>query len=177
MVSEENHMEAATEGESDDGDSDNESDEEETVSVGGVLYQVGKKRKRDNGPLYNGDTITMGQEITVADLKWKRIPDLPEDVRTEPHLPTTFKTNLFNHATRECDVFEALLPLSKDVLLQIFRENSEELNDGRTYQMWMIEATIAIVLGGAQFKEGTDLWATKNMWLMPPLILKAFVSR
>ncbi len=94
MVSEENHMEAAPEGESDDeddttedleypesvvedhedaapynedgeegdptsvdvDDSDNESDEEETVSVGGVMYEVGKKRKRDNEPLYNGDT-------------------------------------------------------------------------------------------------------------------------
>ncbi len=111
-------------------DSDNENDEEETVSVEGVLSQVGNKRKRDYEPIHNGDTIAMGQETTIAGLEWKRIPDLLEDVRTEPHLPTTFRTNLFNDATRVCDVFEALLPLSKDVQLQIVRENSEELNDG-----------------------------------------------
>jgi hypothetical protein len=32
--------------------------------------------------------------------------------------------------------------------------------------MWMIGATLTIIFGGAQFKEVTDLWATKQVRLM-----------
>jgi hypothetical protein len=95
-------------------DSDSESEGEGTVTVGGVLYQVGKKRKLEHEPPFNSDTIGMGESITIADLTWTRIEGLPEDVRTEPHLPTTFKTNLFNDQTREIDAYqnraEALTP-------------------------------------------------------------------
>ena len=80
----------------------------------------------------------MGKSVTIADLTWTRIEGLPEDSRTEPHQPTTFKTNLFHDGTREIDVFEALMPLSKEALLKIVRENAEEINDAHKYELWMI---------------------------------------
>ena len=107
--------------------------------MGGVVYPVGTKRKRENGEaLYNTDTIAVGGSVTIADLTWTRIEGLPEDSRTEPHQPTTFKTNLFHDGTREIDVFEALMPLSKEALLKIVRENAEEINDAHKYELWMI---------------------------------------
>jgi hypothetical protein len=49
----------------------------------------------------------MDEVVEIGDLQWKRVKDLPEDVRTEPHMPTTFiSTNLFHDETREVEVFE-----------------------------------------------------------------------
>jgi hypothetical protein len=159
-------------------ESDNESEEDdETIVVAGVHYQVSAKRKRGNDITGDGETIQMGEAVVVGDLRWKRIEGLVEDARTEPHLPTTFKTNLFHDETREVDVFEALMPISKENLLKIVRENSEELNDGRTWIMWMIDAALTIIFGGAQFKDGTDLWATNNNGLMPPPDFGKHLSR
>ncbi len=79
-----------------------ESDEDdETIIVGGVHYQVTAKKKQGNDVLPStGDGILeMGEVVEIGDLKWKRIEGLPEDVRTEPHLPTTFKTDLFHDET------------------------------------------------------------------------------
>jgi hypothetical protein len=112
-------------------ESDNESEEDdETIVVGGVHYHVSAKRKRGNDTLGDGDSIQMGEVVVVGDLRWKRIDGLPEDVRTEPHLPTTFKTNICHDETREFDVFEALMPVSKNELLRIVRQNSEDLYEG-----------------------------------------------
>jgi hypothetical protein len=87
-------------------ETDDDSEDDETVTVGGVVYPVGNKRKRENDEaLFNSDTIAMGGSVKIADLTWTRIEGLPEDSRTEPHLPTTFKTNLFHDGTREIDVF------------------------------------------------------------------------
>ena len=163
--------------EEEDTDNDSDEDDEETISVGGIHYNVKAKRKRGNDDLHVGDSIEMGEVVAVGDLRWKRVEGLPEDVRTEPHLPTTFKTNLFHDETREVDVFEALMPVSKEELLEIVRENSEELNDSRSWYMWMIEAALTIIFGGSQFKEGTDLWATQNLGLMPPPDFGRHLSR
>ena len=163
--------------EEEDTDNDSDEDDEETISVGGVHYNVKAKRKRGNDDLHVGESIEMGEVVAVGDLRWKRVEGLPEDVRTEPHLPTTFKTNLFHDETREVDVFEALMPVSKEELLEIVRENSEELNDSRSWYMWMIEAALTIIFGGSQFKEGTDLWATQNLGLMPPPDFGRHLSR
>ena len=54
---------------------------------------------------------------------------------------------------------------------------NEEEGEDHKYELWMIDATLAIVLGGAQFKEGTDLWATKTMGLMPPPDFGKHLSR
>ncbi len=61
-------------------------------------------------------------------IKWKRIEGLPEDTRTEPHFDSYFKINMFHNMTKEVDVFNALLPLSKEALLEVVRENAQESN-------------------------------------------------
>jgi hypothetical protein len=43
--------------------------------------------------------------------------------------------------------------------------------------MWMIDAALTIIFGGAQFKDGTDLWATNNHGLMPPPDFGKHLSR
>ncbi len=145
--------------------------------MGGVHYNVQAKRRRGHEDQQDGESIAMGEVVQVGDLRWRRVEGLPEDVRAEPHLPTTFKTNLFHDETREVDVFEALMPVSKEELLEIVRENSEELNDKRSRFMRQIEAAMTIIFGGAQFKEGTDLWATQNLGLMPPPDFGRHLSR
>jgi hypothetical protein len=37
----------------------------------------------------------------------------------------------------------------------------------RIWEPWHVDAALAIIFGGAQFKEGTDLWSTKRVGMMP----------
>jgi hypothetical protein len=47
------------------------------------------------------------------------------------------------------------------------RDNADEDGDGRPWLPWHIDATLAIIFGGAQFIEGTDLWSTKRVGMLP----------
>jgi hypothetical protein len=112
------------------------SDEDEMVTVGGVHYAVSasKRRRGENNAARQAgiggvEPIAMGERVTASGLiKWKRIEGLPEDTRTELHFDSYFKTNMFHDMTREVDVFNALLPLSKEALLEVVRKNAEESN-------------------------------------------------
>jgi hypothetical protein len=99
--------------------------EDVTVTIGGVAYPLGKKRKGDKEKESRADPkpIAMGEIVVANSARWKRIEGLPEDRRQGPHFNTHFKTNLFNDHTKELDVFEALrvMPISKDELLEIVR--------------------------------------------------------
>ena len=92
--------------------------DDETVNVGGVWYTIGAKRKRT---VVDGDVegIEMGQIAHVGEYRWKRVQEITEDSRKEPHFETTFKANMFHSDATEVDVFWALMPLSKDSLLNI----------------------------------------------------------
>ena len=149
-------------------DSDDDKDDADTVNVGGVLYEVGKRKRDADTVTETGGELEVGGTVTAGNLTWERIEGLNKDCRTEPHFDTTFKTHLFNEDTKEVDVFLALMPLSKNTLLTLVRENAENDNANRVWSMWHIEAALAIIFGGAQFKEGTDLWATQRVGLMPP---------
>ncbi len=74
-------------------------------------------------------------------------------------------------------MFNALLPMSKDNLLKIVRENAEEENDRRHYFLWHIDCTMALIFGGAQFKAETDLWSTERKGMMPPPDFGRVLSR
>jgi hypothetical protein len=113
--------------------------------------------------------LKVGDTVTVGTMTWERIEGLAEDARTVPHFDTAFKNNLFNDETREVDVFRALLPIPKSKLLKIVRDNAEEETNRLTqWSGWHIDADLSIIFGGAQFKEGTDLWATQSVGLIPP---------
>ena len=159
-------------------DSDSDSDEEEGVRVGGVTHQVGK-RKRNEEPVrqVEGTDLKVGDTVEVGSMTWERIEGLDKDSRTVPHFDTKFKSHLFNDETTEADVFRALMPISKTGLLKIVRQNAEDDNDRRPWLGWHIDAALAIIFGGAQFKEGTDLWATQRVGLMPAPDFGRFLSK
>jgi hypothetical protein len=150
-----------------DSDEDDE-DKDETVTVGGLHYNISAKRKRETVDTGQESDINMGETVTVGEYTWRRVEGIEEDSRTEPHFDTTFKTKLFNNeAATGVEIFRALMPMSKSALLNIVRDNAEEENDKRVWLGWHIDAAIAIIFGGAQFKEETDLWATQRVGIMP----------
>ncbi len=161
-------------------ESDKSSGEEEDVVVGGVHYQVGK-RKRNGADVVaavedaNGTDLKIGDTVQVGNMTWKRIEGLEEDARRVPHFDTTFKTNLFHEGTVEADVSMALLPLSKTQLLAIVRQNVGDCKYRKNWVEWHIDAALAIIFGGAQFKEGTELWATR--WVDAASRLRSFLSQ
>jgi hypothetical protein len=61
------------------------------------------------------------------------------------------------------------MPLDRQTLLNIIRDNADEDGsaDKRIWEKWHVDAALAIIFGGAQFREGTDLWATKKVGMMP----------
>jgi hypothetical protein len=94
----------------------------------------------------------MGGVGCAGEFTWRRIEGIEEDDRKENHFDTTFKTNLFNNEATEVDIFRALMPLSRSTLLTIVRDNADDENDKRVLLGWHIDAAIAILFGGAQFK-------------------------
>ena len=131
-------------------------------------YSLGSKRKREDKWDETAKEIAMVEVVTAGDLNWERVGVIVDDSRQAPHFDTTFRTNLFHNEATEADIFRAFMPLSRATLLNIVRENADEDGDKRIWLGWHIDATLAIIFGGAQFKEGTDLWATKRVGMMPP---------
>jgi hypothetical protein len=131
------------------------------------LYTIGAKRQKTM--VLDGDVegIEMGQITHAGEYRWKRVQDITEDSRQEPHFETTFKANMFHTDATEVDVFWALMPLSKDSLLNIIRDNADVDGDKRLWEKWHVDAALAIIFGGGQFKAGTDLWSTKRVGMMP----------
>ena len=159
-------------------DSDSDNEDEAEVSVGGVRYQVGKRKRKEDGDTEESTTdLKVGDTVEVGSMTWERIEGLDTDSRTVPHFDTKFKSHLFNDETTEADVFWAFMPISKTGLLKIVRQNAEDDNDRRPWVGWHIDAALAIIFGGAQFKEGTDLWATQRVGLMPPPDFGRFLSK
>ena len=157
----------------DDGNVELQSDEDdnpradETVSLGGVNYPIFAKRKRANDWQGSEEEVLMGDIVKAGEYTWERIEGIENDCREEPHFDTTFKTNLFGNDATEVDIFWAFMPLQRHTLLEIVRVNACEDGDKRIWLPWHIDATIALIFGGAQFKEGTDLWSTKRMGMLP----------
>ena len=159
-------------------DSDKDSDEEEGVRVGEVTHMVGKRKRNSEAHVqYAGTDLKVGEKVLVGNMTWERIEGLDKDARTVPHFDTKFKTHLFNEETTEVDLFWALMSVSKTRLLKIVRQNAEDDNDGRPWVGWHVDAALSIIFGGAQFKAGTDLWATQRVGLMPPPDFGRFCRR
>ena len=138
---------------------------------GGVLYNINAKAKRRQVTVNDGTEkdVKVGEIVTAGDYRWERINELTEDQREEPHFETTFKCNMFHSEATEVEVFRAFMPLDRQTLLNIIRDNADEDGsaDKRIWEKWHVDAALAIIFGGAQFREGTDLWATKKVGMMP----------
>jgi hypothetical protein len=119
----------------------NDSEEDDIVRVGGGgEYPITAKRRRtgqqDVTTVAVGATpIMVGEECVAGFVRWKRIEGLTEDTRTEHHFDTDFQTKMFHDMTREVDVFNAVLPVGREELLDIVRKNAEDENDRGTYCM------------------------------------------
>ena len=177
----EQEQEQDTTMDSDDTDQ-NDSEDDDVVRVGGVEYPITAKRRRTGAQevttvAVGATPILMGEECVAGLIRWKRIEGLTEDTRTEHHFDTYFKTNMFHDMTREVDVFNALLPVGREELLEIVRKNAEDDNDRGTYCMWHIDVVISMIFGGAQFKSETELWATETKGLMPAPDFGRLMSR
>jgi hypothetical protein len=130
------------------------------------LYNISAKRRRVTGGDVAGEGIEMGKTVTAGEYRWERVENITEDYRVEPHFETSFKANTFHSDATEVEVFRALMPLDRQTLLDIIRDNADEDGDKRLWDKWHVDAALAIIFGGAQFKEGTNLWSTKRVGMM-----------
>jgi hypothetical protein len=97
-------------------------------------------------PMKLGDQVEI--HALVHGLTWEMVEDLTTDSRNKPETGSTFANIRLDDNTREVDVFLQLLPLPKQTLLEI------------------VKAALAIIFGGAQYKAGANLWATKRKGML-----------
>ena len=127
----------------------------------------GEMGEGELGDLRNAlEPMSVGDRVTVHGVTWEMIEGLQEDQRTEPEVETRFTRLHFNDATREVDVFLQLMPLSKEKLLQIVRDQAEIAGDKRKWEVEHIEAALCVIFGGAQYKAGTNLWSTQRKGML-----------
>jgi hypothetical protein len=69
--------------------------------------------------------------------------------------------------TTELDINDALLPVSMGFLHKVVTFRAAEANDKRTNTVDRLRAFLVCLHGGAQFKEGTELWAETAFGVTP----------
>jgi hypothetical protein len=116
--------------------------------------------------LYAEAALRMGDTVEAHGKTWKRVGELTVDARTEPELSSRFKRLHYSESTKEVDVFLQLLPLPKDTLLQIVRDGAAAARDKRRWEIEHVKAALCVIFGGAQYKEGTNLWATSKKGML-----------
>ena len=116
------------------------------------MYNINAKRRRVTVADEDSVGLEMGNTVTAGEYRWERVGEITQDYREEPHFETSFKANMFHSDATEVEVFRALMPLDRQSLLNIIRDNADEDGDKRVWDKWHVEATLAIIFGGAQFK-------------------------
>ena len=190
--SDESHHEDVREDESDpeneDVDTDNEADEggivvendqdnDNTDESEGERDGETDRDYREAEIIEIGETVWCGSEDDPKRQCWRRVEDLTEDVRKEEVKETTFKNIRVNDQTTELDIFWALMPLKAEDLLEIIREEAEESNDERLWNIDHVNAALCVIFGGAQFKDMTDLWTIHRKGMMPAPDFGLYLSR
>jgi hypothetical protein len=112
------------------------------------------------------EPLSIGDTVEAHGKTWKRVQGLTVDARTEPVEASKFKRLHYSESTREVDIFWQLMPLTKEDLLQIVREGAQTARDRRQWQIEHIEAALCVIFGGAQYKAGTNLWATTKKGML-----------
>ncbi len=125
-------------------ESDNDEEEDdETVTVGGVLYNISAKAKRRRVTVDDATAtdIKVGETVTAGEYRWEKVKDITEDRREEPHFDTTFKCNMFHSEATEVEIFRAFMPLDRQTLLNIIRDNADEdgSDDKRIWKKWHVD--------------------------------------
>ena len=165
-----------------DEDADSRSEAESTNSYEGSKTDsetgVCEGEEQERGDVVGfGETVVCGSDDDPLRKTWTRIGDLTVDERTEETHETVFKHLRVDSQTTELDLFMALMPLKPADLLTLVREGGDRANDKNHWKLEHIMAALCIIFGGAQFKEGTDLWCLTQKGMMPPPDFGMYLSR
>ena len=164
------HLEPCDLEEDDDADAHDEIDPEDQVDQCVHVDGDVTDSDDDNASAEEDDDQTatvMNSTVVVDGVSWKRVPSIAED--TYPDFDLQVRNLNITDNTREKELFDLCMPVTHDMLLEIVRERAAACNDKyKDWNMHHIEATFKVIFGGAQFKTGTDLWATETKGLMPP---------
>jgi hypothetical protein len=107
------------------------------------------------------DAMEIGESKVAGDRTWVRVESTPEDTtKWQKKEPEGMR---MRHRT-----LNDLLPTSHEFILDIVQCRADQANEKRPYTRNHINGFLVCVYGGAQYKEGTDLWAKGRVGMMPP---------
>ena len=112
--------------------------------------------------------MDIGDEVEMDGVTWKRVAEVPEDDRPSRLPSMTMRSFSVTDSTTEGDIHDELLPVSIPFMLEVVQFRAIEANDKRKYTEDHIRGFLVCLYGGAQFKEGSDCWATDTVDMLPP---------
>ncbi len=123
---------------------DDDEVDDDTVTVGGVFYNISAKRRRVTVGDGEAQDVAMGETVKgkAGSITGLRIEGLTTDHREEPHFETSFKANMFHCEATEVEVFRALMPLDRQTLLAIIRDSAEEETRATVWERWHVDAAL-----------------------------------
>jgi hypothetical protein len=117
------------------------------------------------------EAMEIGDSKVVGDRTWVRVKSAPGDAakwrKKEPG-GTRARHRALNDDAREVDVRDDLLPTSHEFILDVAQCRADQANDKRPHTRNHVNGFLARVHRGAQFKEGTGLWAAERVGMTPP---------
>ena len=90
--------------------------------------------------------------------------------RQVPEFDLKTRRRHIDEHTKEVELFWMCMPVSREDLLETVRERADEIGDTK-YKEWRMDHIVnalQIIFGGAQYKPGTNLWATKRYGCIQP---------
>jgi hypothetical protein len=118
----------------------------------------------DGGVDDANNVCAMGESVIVNDVEWTRVAKIVADTREEvADFDLSCRNWTLTANTPEIDAFWHCMPVSRDQLLEVLRHRANEARC--KYKTWRhdhVDAALTIMIGGAQYKTGTDLWATER---------------
>ena len=125
-----------------------------------------------------GDAIAIGATVDVHGVTWRRVDEVSTNCRKQQEFDLQVRHRTINDDTTELELLWLCMPVSRQDLLQVVRDRAAEAHD--KYKEWNaghVDGVMKCLLGGAQFKEGTDLWATEARGLIPPPDFGRIISK
>ena len=166
------HLQAAPdEPESDSSDSDND-DEDRDRSAD--HEDTDEESADDNAEpnILEGDpeNVQVGEQVTAGELTWTRVTQMPVDPRKDVgDFDLQLKKLNINEETTEVELFRAMMPVSREWMPQVVKDRADECGDKHKgkWELEHIDAFLCCTFGAAQFRKGTNLWATGKKGMLP----------
>ena len=131
----------------------------------------------DSGPVEDAEEVPDRDEVTVHGRVWCKSICMNDSRCRKARKQMSLRNLPVTFDTTELDIFEELMPFSWGELCDHVSDVAGSFKDTNKYTEDNLRAWMGITLGAAQYRPGTDLWATKRTGLLSAPNFGRFLSK